>query len=107
MALHRGRERGVAASREDDGRAGLLREERGGGGAAHAAGAADALEGAHARFIEIGGSAVERGVFENLWLHALIGSGRKAEAATALDNLRARKGADHVLVRGFEDVLAA
>jgi len=72
-----------------------------------ATGAADALEGAHARFIEIGGSAVERGVFENLWFHALIGSGRTAEAATALDDLRARKGADHVLVRGFEDVLAA
>ena len=75
--------------------------------AGDAAGAAAALEPAQPRFIEIGGSAVERGVFENLWLHAVIACGRKAEATTALNDLRARKGADHLLVRRFEDLLAA
>jgi len=75
--------------------------------AGDAAGAAAALEPAQPRFIEIGGSAVERGVFENLWLHALIGCGRKDEAVVALDDLRARKGANHFLVRRFEGLLAA
>lgn len=75
--------------------------------AGDAAGAAAELEPAQPRFIEIGGSAVERGVFENLWLHALIGCGRKDEAVVALDDLRARKGADHFLVRRFEGLLAA
>lgn len=71
------------------------------------AGAATALEPAQPRFMELGGSAVERGVFENLWLHALIGCGRTAEAAHALEELRGRKGADHWSVRRFEDQLAA
>jgi hypothetical protein len=71
------------------------------------AAAAAALERAQPRFIELGGSAVERGVFENMWLHTLIGCGRKADAANALEELRGRKGADHWSVRRFEDQLAA
>jgi hypothetical protein len=42
-----------------------------------------------------------------MWLHTLIGCGRKADAANALEELRGRKGADHWSVRRFEDQLAA
>ncbi len=71
-----------------------------------APGAAAALDSAHHRFIELGGSAVERGVFADLWLHALIASGRHEEAAAELDVLRARKG-DHLAVRRFAGLIAA
>lgn len=70
------------------------------------AGAAALLEPAQARFIELGGSAVERGVFSDLWLHALIGAGRRAEARAALDALRRRKG-DHLSVRRFATLIDA
>ncbi|NQV81116.1 MAG: hypothetical protein HQ495_11225 [Alphaproteobacteria bacterium] len=71
-----------------------------------AAGAAAVLDSAHDRFIDLGGSAVERGVFADLWLHALIDSGRRTEAAAELDVLRARKG-DHFAVRHFAGLIAA
>ena len=69
-------------------------------------GAAAALEPAQERFIELGGSAVERGVFADLWLHALIASGRTEEARAALDALRRRKG-DHLSVRRFAALIDA
>jgi tetratricopeptide (TPR) repeat protein len=71
------------------------------------AGTVAAIENAQPRFIELGGSAVERGVFENLWLHALIGDGRKDDALAALGDLRTRKGADHWSVQRYKGLLAA
>ena len=70
------------------------------------AGAAALLEPAQARFIELGGSAVERGVFSDLLLHVQIGAGRRVEARAALDALRRRKG-DHLSVRRFATLIDA
>ena len=51
-------------------------------------------------------AAVERGVFSDLWLHALIGAGRRAEARAALDALLRRKGY-HLSVRRFATLIDA
>lgn len=67
--------------------------------------AVTSLESAHARFVEIGGSAIERSMFTDLWLHALIESGRKQEASAELNALRLKKGGDHPFVQHFASLL--
>ena len=70
-----------------------------------AAGAAAELQPIRHRFIEIGGSAVERAVFTDIWLHSVARSGGSKELEAELDLLKTQKGDSHRLVQHYSSLL--